>query len=234
MKYSIIIPCYNEGENVSNLISLLEKTGKGYDIQWIMVENGSRDNTRAELEKWCKEKPQFTIAYVDHNQGYGYGLQQGITMSKGDYIGWLHADMQILPSEMMKFLEIAEVHPETKYFFKGRRKNRKLLDCFFTGCMTEYASIVLGTWIYDIGAIPVLFHKDLLPILTQLPYDFAIETYVYTKAKQMKLNVKRYDVIQQSRTKGKSSWNNGIRSKIRQSKIIMKDIINIRKGIQVK
>ena len=95
MKYSIIIPCYNEEENVHDLIQTLEHSGNKYDIQWIMVENGSKDQTRDRLEYECTDKKNFTIAYVDKNRGYGYGLQQGMKAAKGDYIGWLHADMQI-------------------------------------------------------------------------------------------------------------------------------------------
>jgi len=234
MKYSIIIPCYNEEANIIDLIQLLEKSGPEYNIQWIMVENGSKDNTRSVLEKECKDKGRFTIAYVDVNQGYGYGLQKGIQLATGDYIGWLHADMQIAPSEMIKFIKIAETESGKKLFLKGKRKNRTVVDYFFTDCMTLYASAMLGTWIYDIGAIPVLFNRSLLECMPQIPYDFSIETYVYAMAKRGGGDVRRFNVEQQNRKKGQSSWNKGFMSKIRQSKVIMKDISRIRKGEQVK
>lgn len=234
MKYSIIIPCYNEEENVRDLIQLLEKTGNEYDIQWIMVENGSKDRTRDILENECADKECFTIAYVDKNCGYGYGLQQGIKAAEGDYIGWLHADMQIAPSEMIKFIKLAENEKDKKLFLKGRRKNRSIVDYFFTDCMTLYASFMLKTWIYDIGAIPVLFQRTLLEHMPQIPYDFSIETYVYATAKKVGFDVQRYNVKQQERQKGKSSWNKGFASRIHQSKVIIRDIAMIRKGKQVK
>ena len=46
MKYSIIIPCYNEEDNIEKLINLLSSKSNLYDIEWIIVENGSKDNTR--------------------------------------------------------------------------------------------------------------------------------------------------------------------------------------------
>lgn len=234
MKYSIIIPCYNEEENVHDLIQLLEHTGNKYDIQWIMVENGSKDRTRDILECECADKKSFTIAYVDKNRGYGYGLLQGIKVAEGDYIGWLHADMQIAPSEMIKFIKLAEDEKDKKLFLKGKRKNRSIIDYFFTDCMTLYASFMLRTWVYDIGAIPVLFQRTLLEHMPQIPYDFSIETYVYATAKKVGFDVRRYNVKQQERRKGKSSWNKGFASKIRQSRVIMRDIVMIRKGKQVK
>lgn len=234
MKYSIIIPCYNEEDNVHNLVQLLVYSGIEYDIQWIMVENGSKDNTRSVLMRECAGKERFTIAYVDNNQGYGFGLQQGIKVAEGDYIGWLHADMQIAPSEMIRFIDIAEQEPDKKFFLKGKRKNRGIMDCFFTDCMTIYASLMLKKWIYDIGAIPVLFRRELLESMNQMPYDFSIETYVYVQAKKERFDVQRLDVVQQERKKGQSSWNKGFSSKIRQSRVIMKDISIIRKGKQVR
>ena len=234
MKYSVIIPCYNEGGNVHALVDLLTRLNGQYEIQWIFVENGSRDNTRAELELACDGKSNFTIAYVDHNQGYGYGIQQGLKKADGDYIGWLHADMQIAPKEIIRFMQIAEMHPAEFLFLKGKRENRSLMDYFFTTCMTLYASAMIGVWMYDIGAIPVLFHRSLLSKMKEIPYDFSIETYVYAKAKKAGFSVYRYRVKQHVRKQGQSSWNRGFGSKIRQSKVIMKDILLIRKELPVR
>ncbi len=234
MKYSIIIPCYNEETNINDLICRLEQLGGGYDIQWIMVENGSLDRTRLFLESACQGKSRFKIVYVDKNQGYGYGLLQGMEVAQGEYIGWIHADMQIAPSEMVRFIEIAEREPDRRLFLKGRRKGRSLLDYFFTGGMTLYASIMLKTWIYDIGAIPVLFHKSLLQTFSSVPYDFSIEAYIYARAKQAGFEIRRYMVSQNTRQKGHSSWNCGFRSKMKQSRLVIRDIALIRKGKQVR
>lgn len=56
MKYSVIIPCYNEEDNVERLIDLLFSKSDLYDIEWIIVENGSKDNTRNLLNKICEDK----------------------------------------------------------------------------------------------------------------------------------------------------------------------------------
>lgn len=234
MKYSVIIPCYNEGANIPSLVNLLERSHTPYDIQWVLVENGSHDNTRAELERTCNGKSYFTIVYIDQNQGYGYGIQQGLKEATGDYVGWLHADMQIAPESIIEFMQIAEEKSAEPLFLKGKRKNRSMVDYFFTNCMTLYASAMLGVWIYDIGAIPVLFHRSLLSKLTEIPYDFSIETYVYAQAKKAGFRVQRYYVVQRARRKGMSSWNRGLLSRIHQSKVIMKDIFLIRKGLPVR
>lgn len=237
MKYSVIIPCYNEEKNIRSLIKRLEAAEGEREIEYIMVENGSKDATGAELEEVCTGKPEFKIVYVKQNWGYGYGLIKGMKAAEGDYIGWLHADLQVKPEEMMRFVDFIENHKkeDRMYFLKGLRKNRTMIDHFFTAGMTVYVTVVLQNYLYDIGAIPVLFHRDLLKKFDKaIPYDFSIETYVYDRAKRSGFRIKRFPVQMAERKQGKSSWDRGISSKFKQSGIIMKDIIKIRKGEAVR
>ncbi len=236
MKYSIVIPCYNESENLENMVNVLKKFEKIDITEFILVENGSKDNSKEVFEKKLKlDNKHFKKVYVDINQGYGYGLQQGLKKATGDYVGWIHADLQVSPQELIPLIDYIETSNEKgKYFLKGRRKNRSLLDCFFTSSMTIFEFIIFGKRMNDIGAIPVLFNKELLKDLKKAPYDFSIELYTYYQAKKNKYKIKRFPVILEKRKKGVSSWDKGIKSKIKQSIVIMKDSIKIRKGEQVK
>ena len=184
MKYSIIIPCYNEEDNIEKLINLLSSKSNLYDIEWIIVENGSKDNTRDLLKKACENRENFKLVYVDKNQGYGYGIAQGLKNISGDYVGWLHADMQVSPDSMLEFIRLNELSNKEKVFYKGSRKNRKFIEHFFTFFMGVYATLVFQKKLYDIGAIPVLFDRELIKELGKIPYDFTIETYVYYIAKK--------------------------------------------------
>ena len=46
MKYSIIIPCYNEADNIDNLIKCIMPLQERYDLEYILVENGSKDASK--------------------------------------------------------------------------------------------------------------------------------------------------------------------------------------------
>ena len=228
MKYSIIIPCYNEEDNIEKLINLLSSKSNLYDIEWIIVENGSKDNTRVLLNNICKDKKNFKLVYIDENQGYGYGIVQGLKNVSGDYVGWLHADMQVSPDSMLEFIRLNELSNKEKVFYKGSRKNRKFIDNFFTFFMSIFSTLLFQTFLSDIGAIPVLFHRDLMNKLDNIPYDFSIETYVYYIAKKENYKIIRLPIHMSEREKGVSSWNNGIISKIKQSWRIIKALIKIR------
>lgn len=237
MKFSIIIPCYNEGENLKKLLKKIVSLQKRYDLEYVLVENGSSDGSREFFKKNIEgQYPNIKTVYLDENLGYGYGLQQGMKVAQGDYIGWIHADMQMPLEELVSFFHITfRSQNHTKLFLKGRRTGRSSLDKIFTLGQSIINTIMFHTVLYDIGAIPVLFHKSLLRMvkIEKMPNDFSIELYIYLMAVRHHFKVKRKKVSLQERKKGNSSWNRGIKSRICQSKRILKDSMKIRKGEKV-
>lgn len=88
---------------------------------------------------------------------------------------------------------------------------------------------------YDVGAVPVLFNKELLAesSIDDMANDFSIELYIYKEALRLGYQVIRFKVKLLIREKGNSSWNHGLRSKIKQSKRIFCDSLKIKKGEKV-
>ena len=119
MKFSIIIPCYNEAPNLINLLDNLSPIISRDDTEVILVENGSTDNSK-DLFKTTIEHhfPQVTTVYVNTNKGYGYGILQGVQVATGDYIGWIHADLQVDASILLKFFDYAKSNPTKTFFLK--------------------------------------------------------------------------------------------------------------------
>jgi hypothetical protein len=96
--------------------------------------------------------------------------------------------------------------------------------------MTCFESVLFGRWLFDIGAIPVFFDRSLLALLDRVPKDFSVELFIYNKAKAHDYKVERLPVHLLKREKGKSSWNTGLMSRIKQSIRIIKASFNIKKG----
>lgn len=237
MKYSIIIPCYNERDNIASLIARIRPLQSEYDLEYVLVENGSKDGSEEYFKKEVEGKfKNIKIVYVDKNQGYGYGIQAGIQAATGFYIGWIHADLQMPPEELRKFFDVIETEkPGEKLFLKGIRTNRSMFDRFFTNSQAILNTCLFKMKLYDIGAIPVLFDRDLLKFfdIEDMPNDFSIELFIYEKAMENCYKIVRNKVKLLSREKGNSSWNHGFSSKIRQSKVIFKDSLKIKKGEKV-
>lgn len=237
MKFSIIIPCYNEADNIDNLVARIIPLQAQYDLEYILVENGSTDKSRDYFRLNIEGKyKDIEVVYIDVNQGYGYGLQQGMKAARGEYIGWIHADLQMPPEELMRFFdEIKNYQHSEKLFLKGRRTNRSVFDRFFTNGQSVFSSLLFGAKIYDIGAIPVLFSRSLLEevFIEDMANDFSIELYVYKEAVRLGYRIIRLKVKLLAREKGGSSWNHGIKSKIKQSKRIFDDSLKIKRRKKV-
>lgn len=232
MKFSIVIPCYNEEKSLETLIKRILPLTLKYDIEFILVENGSTDNSR-EVFKSLKaiDHKSIRAVYIDKNRGYGYGILQGLKSANGDYVGWIHADMQIAPEELSKFLSYAEKFGrDTKLFLKGKRENRSLFERFFTVGQTIFSSVLFMAPLYDVGATPVIFERGLLQVMDSAPYDFSIDLFIYYKAIKNNFVIKKERVTVLDRKKGASSWNKGIKSRFRQSSVIFVDSIKIRLG----
>lgn len=233
MKYSIVIPCYNEAENLPTLINRIKDFSKKRDIEFILVENGSKDESYQLMRTLVSDLPFVKIVKIDTNQGYGYGLYQGIKRAAGNYIGWIHADMQLDVEDLAKFLDYIDSYKgKQKLFLKGIRHNRSFTDYVFTYLQGLFDSILYGMWLFDISAIPSFFDRSLLTEMKNVPNDFSIEIYIYVLVKKNVFCVKRLPVYLAKRKKGKSSWNTGFCSRIRQSIRIIRSSIKIKKTLQ--
>ncbi len=214
MKLSIIVPCYNEEKNISLILEKFNSVINNEKIEVILVNNGSTDNS----EKILKELvPKYIFAKtvkVDINQGYGYGILQGLKEAKGEFLGWTHADMQTDPKDVLKVYKILEENNwDENLYVKGNRKKRPFSDNFFTIGMSIFETIFMGKILYDVNAQPNIFSKNFFFSWENPPKDFALDLYALYMAKKKKLKVVRFDVLFPERIHGVSTWNTGLASK---------------------
>jgi glycosyltransferase involved in cell wall biosynthesis len=214
MKLSIIVPCYNEEKNIPLILEKFNEVIKTDDIEVVLVNNGSTDNSQVVLNGLLPKYLFARVVKVDVNQGYGFGIISGLIEAKGEFIGYTHADMQTDPADSLKALNLVEKQnrPQNS-FIKGDRKGRSLFDQFFTIGMSMFESIYLGTKLWDINAQPNIFHRSFFQNLNNIPKDFSLDLYLLYMAKKRGLEVIRFDVIFPPRIHGESSWNDGLASK---------------------
>lgn len=218
MKYSLIIPCYNEEKNISALVTAFQKLNLDPEtFELILVQNGSKDNTKAEIEKFEEKIEWLHMVDVPVNKGYGYGIKQGLERATGDFIGWMHADLQFQPYEIINAINLHKKNASAKnIILKGRRTNRPVVDTIFTFGMSCFESILLKRKLYDINAQPTLFDASLYKKIKDIaPDDFSIDLFVYYMAMSEGYKLIRWPVKQSQRLSGESSWNTGMKSRIK-------------------
>lgn len=231
MDYSIVIPCYNEADNLEKLVLKLLPIAESRDVEFVLVENGSKDKSREWFENAkIFSHERFLKCYVDVNQGYGYGIQQGLKLCSGKYVGWIHADLQIEPEELIKAFDFLDNKSLGEhYFVKGRRCSRVINERIFTAGMSCIMSLIFRMKLRDINAVPVLFNKELYSqYFSCAPYTLDFDLFAYYAAKRNQYIEYRYDVYYADREKGVSSWNNGLSSKIKASLLLIKCALKIK------
>ncbi len=206
MRFSLVIPCFNEEKNIPLLIERCKFMDQHDEIELVLVDNGSIDNTANVIKDFQKSLPYLKLVSVKENLGYGYGILKGLEQSKGEILGWTHADMQTDPQDILKGLELF-YKDKTVNFVKGRRVKRPFKDNFFTIGMSIFESLLLLKPMYDINAQPTMFSRDLFENWESPPHDFSLDLYAYYMAMKKGYHMKRFKVFFNDRAFGESNWN---------------------------
>lgn len=214
MKLSIVVPCYNESKNIPLILERFREAVKGREMEVILVNNGSTDDSQKIMESLVHKCSFARIEKVELNQGYGYGILAGLCSAKAEYLGWTHADMQTDPLDAAKAFKIIQgsSRPE-KTFVKGNRQARPFADNVFTWGMGVFESIYLGVPLNDINAQPNIFHRSFFESWEDPPNDFSLDLYALYWARKKELDVIRFPVSFVDRIHGHSHWNFGWKSK---------------------
>ena len=107
---SVIVPCFNEEESISNfyneIIPIFNQINEKFDYELIFIDDGSRDNT-FNLIKSLSNKDE-NIKYISFSRNFGKeaAIYAGLENSKGDYVVLMDVDLQDPPSLLPKMLDI--------------------------------------------------------------------------------------------------------------------------------
>ena len=135
MKLSIVVPCYNEAENVACFHNAVDKafTGCGYDYEIIYVDDGSKDATLHNLKKLHHAGicPVKVVSFA-RNFGKEAAIYAGLERAKGEYISLIDADLQQDPALVRDMVEILdkESNIDVVAAYQDRRSEGKLLSFF--------------------------------------------------------------------------------------------------------
>lgn len=116
-KLSIIIPCYNEAENIrstlESIVSYLKINYSSIDYEILPINDGSTDGTPEVIAKYSLEHLQVISGCgFEKNRGRGAAIKYGIAASSGEYVICLDADLSYDVNHIGEILEAFKQHPE--------------------------------------------------------------------------------------------------------------------------
>lgn len=168
MKFSIIIPIHNEEKYLEKFFFDLLKKLKGFrDYEIILIENGSRDQTRKLARDICKQKKQVRMLTLPEGN-YGLAVKKGFLSAKGEYLVLFDLDYHDVGFmrkglSMMKNYD-AVVGTKTG---KGSSDQRSFLRRLITCGFTLILKIFFNFKISDTHGIKVLNRKKFLSLIKQ-------------------------------------------------------------------
>lgn len=228
---SIILPCYNESENLHHIFkSIIEIISSRKDVEIVLVDNGSTDNSSNLLQEFETSliSENVKVISINKNIGYGHGIMTGLKNANGTVLAWTHADLQTDIFDVCNAYEHFISYNENQYFLKGKRVNRTFVDSFFTFGMSMFATLLLKKKLFDINAQPKMFYREFYLSLDKAPNDFSLDLYFLHESQAKGLKLIEYPVIFGKRKYGLAKGGGSLRGKLRLSKRTLKYIINLK------
>lgn len=141
---SIVVPFFNEEENVSLLgLSIAEALREDYDYECVFVNDGSTDGTRAALDALSASDSRIRVLHFKENCGQSAALLAGMRHSHGEYIITLDGDLQNDPCDIPKVVELLKEYD----CVCGVRVNRQ--DSWLRKVSSRVANTVRNAILHD-------------------------------------------------------------------------------------
>lgn len=108
---SIVLPAFNEAENIAPLAAELAEVARQlrprWEIECVFVDDGSTDATRTEIGRAAREHPRLGIRLIALNRNWGLtaAMDAGFRVARGDVVATLDTDLQNDPADLPRLLE---------------------------------------------------------------------------------------------------------------------------------
>ena len=141
MKLSLVVPCYNEADNVAAFQKAVIAAfdGCGYDYEIVFIDDGSKDATLHNLKKlYAAQRCPVKVISFSRNFGKEAGIYAGLEHASGEYISLIDADLQQRPEIVRDMVKTLDEEPEYDVVaaYQDRRGEGKVLSfckrCFYS------------------------------------------------------------------------------------------------------
>src|SRR3990170_346234 len=163
MDVSVVIPIFNERENLPPLYQALRDALGGRKVELVFVDDGSTDGSRQELERLARTDPaRVRVVELRRNFGQTAAIAAGIDHSQGEVIVLIDADLQNDPADIPMMLDkIAEGY-DVVSGWRIRRKDSFLTRTLPSRMANSLISWVTGVPLHDYGCTLKAYRREVL------------------------------------------------------------------------
>jgi glycosyltransferase involved in cell wall biosynthesis len=220
MTVSVVIPLYNEEENVQVLNEKLTETLKSMDSDYeiVYVDDGSTDNTLQLLEEIQKKDDKVVVLCLRRNFGQTAAFAAGFDFARGDVVVTMDGDLQNDPKDIPRLLELIKDYD----LVSGWRKKRQ--DTFITRRLPSIIanwliSKVTGVGLHDYGCSLKAYRRE---VIKNLKLYGEMHRFIPAVASWYGVKIAEVETTHHPRLLGKSKY--GISRTIR----VLLDLITVK------
>lgn len=161
---SLILPTYNESENLPLLVKAIKKNLKKHLLEIIVVDDNSPDKTWQVALDLAKKFPLKLYRRL-HERGLTSALNLGIKKSRGDYLGWQDADFSHPPKLLPIFLKNLKNYDAvvaSRYVNRAQDKRINKKAVFFSLFLNRLAQLLLFQSFKDYTSGYILLKRKIL------------------------------------------------------------------------
>lgn len=189
---SIIVPLYNEEDNVvhypADLFLVIDQIGRTMEekIEYIFVDDGSRDNTVKKIKEVTSGRNDVQILLHEKNKGMGSAIRTGLTASRGNLVVTLDADLTFRPVDVEKLIARyretgADCISGSPYLEKGLMEEVTPFRLFMSESVNFLYRLLLGGRITCVSPVFRLYQRSALDSIEITSRNFEINAEIISK-----------------------------------------------------
>ena len=189
---SIVIPLYNERENIltykDELFQKIDDIAgvTGESFQYVLVDDGSLDDTYPLLQNLARERTDVTVLTNGMNKGMGAAIKHGLQHCRGDLIVTMDSDLTFRPEDVKGLIDAyRRSHPDcvsgSPYLGRGLMEEVTFFRYLLSKTVNSLYRILLGAKITYVSPIFRLYKKDVLDAMCIQSDNFEINAEILAK-----------------------------------------------------
>jgi len=203
---SIVIPFYNEEKTIEPLadilINELKKNNINYEL--VLVNNGSSDSTPKIVDKLSNKYKDVKSVHVEINQGYGWGILNGLRVATGEYVGYMDGDLEISPEDIIKlYKRIKDTNADIGKGIRNHRERGILKNIASSGFDVLFF-ILYSKFIKQVNANPKIMRKICYEKMNLKSKDWFIDTEIIINGLENNYKIVDHLVFYTPRESGES------------------------------
>jgi glycosyltransferase involved in cell wall biosynthesis len=208
IRYSIVVPFYNEQENIPQLYmkvtEVMDSIGEPYEM--VFVDDGSKDNSYKVLSEIYEHDRRVNVVRLRRNFGQTAALKAGFDFARGEIVISMDGDLQHDPEEIPRFLEKLEEGYDLVSGWRSQRKDNWLMRRLPSQVANWMMAKLSGIELHDFGTTFKAYRRE---ILAEIQLYGELHRFIPALASSTGARIAEVPISNPGRKSGKSNYGIG-------------------------